>query len=100
VPIKREEKKTTLTRRGESLAAARTERVVANRKRRILPLGSEATFSLREAESRSASISSVCKEVGTVYKRPMGPSYYQRRYPSFDQTNVPITKRAKRTQIK
>jgi hypothetical protein len=76
VPIKGEEKKTTLTKKREFLAVVGTERVAANRERRILSLRNEATFSLKEAESKSALISSVCKEMGTVYKRPVGPLYY------------------------
>jgi hypothetical protein len=55
---------------------AGTKEVAVNEEGRILPLRSEATFSLKEVKSRSAPISSVCKEVGIVYKRPVGPSYY------------------------
>jgi hypothetical protein len=100
VPIKGEEKRITLTRRGESLAAARMEEVAANGERRIFLPRNKATFSPRKVKSRSALISSVCKEVGTVYKRLVGLPYYQKRYPSFNQTNMPTTEKAKKTQIK
>jgi hypothetical protein len=76
MPIKGKEKKMTLTKKGEFLAVARTEGVTVYGKRRILPLGSEATFNLRKVESKLVLIFSVCKKVSTIYKRPVGLLYY------------------------